>query len=337
MQGDSDISRLYREFGGDPGEYREITEQEKAEAARHRWPMFDRALPGDAGLMPPSVDEGRTEMPLPAAPWPPGGASAAPAALPPVSGGHGAPLRRGAALGAGSTHRWWTDAQQAQPGEAQQGRVEPETISVAHESEPAAVPPVEPAVVATPAPVAEIAEPEAPVAVEPAVVATPAAAPVAEVAAPEAPAAVEAAVVATPAPVAEVAAPEAPVAVEPAVVATPAAAPVAEVAAPEAPVAVEPAVVATPAAAPVAEIAAPEAPVAVEAAVVAMPVPVAEAAVPATAAPVPEAAAPAVAAVPPAQSAKPSAVAGGSSLKGVFARLAQAHRSDAQPPSGSGA
>ncbi|MFQ1063672.1 cellulose biosynthesis protein BcsP [Bordetella trematum] len=289
MQGDSDISRLYREFGGDPGEYREITEQEKAEAARHRWPMFDRALPGDAGVMPPSVDEGRTEMPLPAAPWPPGGASAAPAALPPVSSGHGAPLRRGAALGAGSTHRWWTDAQQAQPGEAQQGRVEPETISVAHESAPAAVPPVEPAVVATPAPVAEIAEPEAPVAVEPAVVATPAAAPVAEVAAPEAPEAVE------------------------------------------------PAVVATPAAAPVAEIAAPEAPVAVEAAVVAMPAPVAEAAVPATAAPVPEAAAPAVAAVPPAQSAKPSAVAGGSSLKGVFARLAQAHRSDAQPPSGSGA
>ncbi|WP_171962659.1 cellulose biosynthesis protein BcsP [Bordetella trematum] len=289
MQGDSDISRLYREFGGDPGEYREITEQEKAEAARHRWPMFDRALPGDAGVMPPSVDEGRTEMPLPAAPWPPGGASAAPAALPPVSGGHGAPLRRGAALGAGSTHRWWTDAQQAQPGEAQQGRVEPETISVAHESEPAAVPPVEPAVVATSASVAEIA------------------------------------------------APEAPVAVEPAVVAMPAAAPVAEIAVPEAPVAVEPAVVATPAAAPVAEVAAPEAPVAVEAAVVAMPAPVAEAAVPATAAPVPEAAAPAVAAVPPAQSAKPSAVAGGSSLKGVFARLAQAHRSDAQPPSGSGA
>ncbi|QIM71957.1 hypothetical protein EYB34_11610 [Bordetella trematum] len=289
MQGDSDISRLYREFGGDPGEYREITEQEKAEAARHRWPMFDRALPGDAGLMPPSVDEGRTEMPVPAAPWPPGGASAAPAALPPVSGGHGAPLRRGAALGAGSTHRWWTDAQEAQPGEAPQ--IAPGTVSVARESAPAAVPSVEPAVVATPAA----------------------------------------------APVAEIAVPEAPVSVEPAVVATPAAAPVVEIAAPEAPVALEPAVVATPAAAPVAEIAVPEAPVALEPAVVATPAPVAEAAVSATAAPVPEAAAPAVAAVPPAQSAKPSAVAGGSSLKGVFARLAQAHRSDAQPPSGSGA
>ncbi|AUL46583.1 hypothetical protein BTL55_06030 [Bordetella trematum] len=289
MQGDSDISRLYREFGGDPGEYREITEQEKAEAARHRWPMFDRALPGDAGLMPPSVDEGRTEMPVPAAPWPPGGASAAPAALPPVSGGHGAPLRRGAALGAGSTHRWWTDAQEAQPGEAPQ--IAPGTVSVARESAPAAVPSVEPAVVATPAA----------------------------------------------APVVEIAVPEAPVALEPAVVATPAAAPVVEIAAPEAPVALEPAVVATPAAASVAEIAVPEAPVALEPAVVATPAPVAEAAVSATAAPVPEAAAPAVAAVPPAQSAKPSAVAGGSSLKGVFARLAQAHRSDAQPPSGSGA
>ncbi|WP_268874017.1 cellulose biosynthesis protein BcsP, partial [Bordetella trematum] len=183
MQGDSDISRLYREFGGDPGEYREITEQEKAEAARHRWPMFDRALPGDAGLMPPSVDEGRTEMPVPAAPWPPGGTSAAPAALPPVSGGHGAPLRRGAALGAGSTHRWWTDAQEAQPGEAPQ--IAPGTVSVARESAPAAVPSVEPAVVATPAaaPVVEIAVPEAPVALEPAVVATPAAAPVVEIAA----------------------------------------------------------------------------------------------------------------------------------------------------------
>ncbi|WP_052125617.1 cellulose biosynthesis protein BcsP [Bordetella trematum] len=325
MQGDSDISRLYREFGGDPGEYREITEQEKAEAARHRWPMFDRALPGDAGLMPPSVDEGRTEMPVPAAPWPPGGTSAAPAALPPVSGGHGAPLRRGAALGAGSTHRWWTDAQEAQPGEAPQ--IAPGTVSVARESAPAA------------APVVEIAAPEAPVALEPAVVATPAAAPVAEIAVPEAPVSVEPAVVATPAaaPVAEIAAPEAPVSVEPAVVATPAAAPVVEIAAPEAPVSVEPAVVATPAAAPVAEIAVPEAPVALEPAVVATPAPVAEAAVSATAAPVPEAAAPAVAAVPPAQSAKPSAVAGGASLKGVFARLAQAHRSDAQPPSGSGA
>ncbi len=263
MQGDSDISRLYEEFGGDPGEYREITEQEKAEAARHRWPMYGAARPGDAGLMPPAVDEGRNEKPVPVAPWPPGGASAA---LPPVSGGHGAPVRRGAALGAGSTHRWWTEAQGAPVGEALQDEVEPETVSVPVVAGRAPM--------AAPLPAAEVAAPLAAVAVEPAVVPAPA-----------------------PVPAAEVAAPVAAVAVEPVIVPAPAPVPVAEVAAPVA--AVAPAVVATRGPAPLA--------------------------------PIPEAAAPAV------QPAKPSAATGASSLKGVFDRLVQAHRSDAQPPSGSGA
>ncbi|WP_043208947.1 cellulose biosynthesis protein BcsP, partial [Bordetella pseudohinzii] len=54
MRDISDISSLYREFGGDPRNYREIGQEGRAAAARGRWPLLGRIRPGVAAV-PPAV------------------------------------------------------------------------------------------------------------------------------------------------------------------------------------------------------------------------------------------------------------------------------------------
>lgn len=95
MRDDNDITSLYREFGGDPRNYREIGREDRAHAARGRWPLLSRIRPGQAGV-PPAAGDSPADRPAQAAAWPlaPG---AAVSALP-LS--RFSPVRRGAAVDA---------------------------------------------------------------------------------------------------------------------------------------------------------------------------------------------------------------------------------------------
>lgn len=95
MRDDNDITSLYREFGGDPRNYREIGREDRARAARGRWPLLNRIRPGQSGV-PPAAGDSPADRPARAAAWPlaPG---AAVAALP-LS--RFSPVRRGAAVDA---------------------------------------------------------------------------------------------------------------------------------------------------------------------------------------------------------------------------------------------
>lgn len=95
MRDDNDITSLYREFGGDPRNYREIGREDRARAARGRWPLLSRIRPGQSGV-PPAAGDSPADRPARAAAWPlaPG---AAVAALP-LS--RFSPVRRGAAVDA---------------------------------------------------------------------------------------------------------------------------------------------------------------------------------------------------------------------------------------------
>lgn len=95
MRDDNDITSLYREFGGDPRNYREIGREDRARAARGRWPLLSRIRPGQPGV-PPAAGDSPADRPARAAAWPlaPG---AAVAALP-LS--RFSPVRRGAAVDA---------------------------------------------------------------------------------------------------------------------------------------------------------------------------------------------------------------------------------------------
>lgn len=93
MRDDNDISSLYREFGGDPRNYREIGREDRATAARGRWPLLSRVRPGTASV-PPAAGGSPADRPAQAAAWPlaPGAAVAAlPLSVFP-------PVRRGAAV-----------------------------------------------------------------------------------------------------------------------------------------------------------------------------------------------------------------------------------------------
>lgn len=94
MHNTSDISSLYREFGGDPRNYREIGQETRAAAARGRWPLLGRIRPG--ALAVPAAVGGRSDPPARVAPWPP--AAVATLALPPAPGYP--PVRAGAAVDA---------------------------------------------------------------------------------------------------------------------------------------------------------------------------------------------------------------------------------------------
>ncbi len=95
MRDDNDITSLYREFGGDPRNYREIGREDRAHAARGRWPLLSRIRPGQAGV-PPAAGDSPADRPAQAVAWPlaPG---AAVSALP-LS--RFTPVRRGAAVDA---------------------------------------------------------------------------------------------------------------------------------------------------------------------------------------------------------------------------------------------
>ena len=95
MRDDNDITSLYREFGGDPRNYREIGREDRARAARGRWPLLSRIRPGQPGV-PPAAGDSPADRPAQAAAWPlaPG---AAVSALP-LS--RFTPARRGAAVDA---------------------------------------------------------------------------------------------------------------------------------------------------------------------------------------------------------------------------------------------
>jgi len=66
----SDISSLYRQFGGDPGQYREIGLANKAGVARERWPLLGHVQPGTR-YVPPKVGSSTADHPVVQASWPP--------------------------------------------------------------------------------------------------------------------------------------------------------------------------------------------------------------------------------------------------------------------------
>jgi resuscitation-promoting factor RpfA len=66
----SDISSLYRQFGGDPGHYREIGRSNRAGVARERWPLLSQVQPGTR-YVPPKVGSSTADRPVVAASWPP--------------------------------------------------------------------------------------------------------------------------------------------------------------------------------------------------------------------------------------------------------------------------
>ncbi|WP_233235846.1 cellulose biosynthesis protein BcsP [Bordetella sp. LUAb4] len=66
----SDISSLYRQFGGDPGQYREIGLANKAGVARERWPLLGHVQPGTR-FVPPKVGSSTADRPVVQASWPP--------------------------------------------------------------------------------------------------------------------------------------------------------------------------------------------------------------------------------------------------------------------------
>ncbi len=92
MRDISDISSLYREFGGDPRNYREIGQEGRAAAACGRWPLLGRIRPGVAAV-PPAVG-GPADRPARVAPWPL--VAVATLVLPPAAGYP--PVRAGGAI-----------------------------------------------------------------------------------------------------------------------------------------------------------------------------------------------------------------------------------------------
>jgi len=66
----SDISSLYRQFGGDPRHYREIGRSNRAGVARERWPLLSQVQPGTR-YVPPKVGSSTADRPVVAASWPP--------------------------------------------------------------------------------------------------------------------------------------------------------------------------------------------------------------------------------------------------------------------------
>ncbi|OWT74286.1 MULTISPECIES: cellulose biosynthesis protein BcsP [unclassified Achromobacter] len=66
----SDISSLYRQFGGDPAHYREIGRSNRAAVARERWPLLDQVQPGTR-YVPPKVGSSTADRPVVVASWPP--------------------------------------------------------------------------------------------------------------------------------------------------------------------------------------------------------------------------------------------------------------------------
>lgn len=95
MRDDNDITSLYREFGGDPRNYREIGREDRAHAARGRWPLLSRIRPGQAGV-PPAAGDSPADRPAQAAAWP----LAAGAAVSALPLSRFSPVRRGAAVDA---------------------------------------------------------------------------------------------------------------------------------------------------------------------------------------------------------------------------------------------
>lgn len=96
MRDGNDITSLYREFGGDPRNYREIGREDRAHAARGRWPLLSRVRPGAASV-PSAAGGSPADRPAQAAAWPlaPGAAvTALPLSVFP-------PVRRGAAVDGG--------------------------------------------------------------------------------------------------------------------------------------------------------------------------------------------------------------------------------------------
>ncbi|WP_373744915.1 cellulose biosynthesis protein BcsP, partial [Achromobacter insuavis] len=69
MRDDNDITSLYREFGGDPRNYREIGREDRAHAARGRWPLLSRIRPGQASV-PPAAGDSPADRPAQAVAWP---------------------------------------------------------------------------------------------------------------------------------------------------------------------------------------------------------------------------------------------------------------------------
>ncbi|CAB3902998.1 hypothetical protein LMG26846_04609 [Achromobacter insuavis] len=95
MRDDNDITSLYREFGGDPRNYREIGREDRAHAARGRWPLLSRIRPGQASV-PPAAGDSPADRPAQAVAWP----LAAGAAVSALPLSRFSPVRRGAAVDA---------------------------------------------------------------------------------------------------------------------------------------------------------------------------------------------------------------------------------------------
>lgn len=80
MSDSNDISSLYRQFGGDPGQYQEIGRTNQAIAARERWPLLAAIQPGQ-GFVPPAVGAEPANSALPRSAWPPAAAIPEPSML----------------------------------------------------------------------------------------------------------------------------------------------------------------------------------------------------------------------------------------------------------------
>ncbi|SAH81319.1 cellulose biosynthesis protein [Bordetella ansorpii] len=85
MSDATDISSLYRRFGGDPEQYLEVGQTNQAQASRDRWPLLSAIRP-ELAMLPPSVGA-RTDLPAAGSPWPSSTpASASPdVSIPPVA------------------------------------------------------------------------------------------------------------------------------------------------------------------------------------------------------------------------------------------------------------
>jgi|GEM_PF-4585892 len=104
MQSQSDIDDLYKAFGGDPSQYREIVQQEKAMAARSRWPVLAEERSDEKQTIAPAVDANGMDAPSPALQWPP---MPPDASIATVAASVVKPLRRGSVVAKGSSGRWW--------------------------------------------------------------------------------------------------------------------------------------------------------------------------------------------------------------------------------------
>lgn len=80
MSDATDISSLYRRFGGDPEQYQEVGQANQAQASRERWPLLSAIHP-ERAMLPPSVGE-RADPPNAGSPWPPSTPVVASAVMP---------------------------------------------------------------------------------------------------------------------------------------------------------------------------------------------------------------------------------------------------------------